>query len=269
MSNLLKFNRVIIKDNNKVVIDSNQTIQNIIDRQAVTERTNTIPSREPDEDGFVCGLDAVAVEEIVSEEVEQIPVVTPEELINQANETLEAARAEAEAIRNAAREDGYNQGLMDAESYINSAISEKESRLEKEYKQKHNMLETEYRNMKEQLEPELIEVLLDVFSQVTYAIAEDKKDIVVKLIKNVLDNSEVSKNIVIKVSTEDYDFVNNNKDKIMASVTNDTVIEINKDTKFTKNQCVIETDAGVFDCSLDIQLENLISDIRLISYVRR
>ena len=32
-----------------------------------------------------------------------------------------------------------------------------------------------------------------------------------------------------------------------------------------KNECIIETDAGVFDCSLDIELNNLIKDIKLLS----
>ena len=190
-------------------------------------------------------------------------------MLREANETLDAARNEAEAIREAAREEGYNQGMEDADAYIRDAISEKQAVLEQEYAAKQQALEAEYHEMREQLEPEIVEVLLDIFSQVTYAIAEDKRDIVFKLIKNVLDNSEVSRNILIRVSTEDYDFVNNNKDKIMSAVTPDTVVEISKDTKLSKNQCIIETDAGVFDCSLDIQLENLISDIRLMSHVRR
>lgn len=269
MSNLLKFNRVVIKDNNKVVIDSNSTMQNILDRQAEMERISAIPAREPDEDGFICGLEAATVEEVTTDNIEQEPVITPEELLREANETLDAARSEAEAIREAAREEGYNQGIEDANAYIRDAISEKQAALEQKYIAKQQALEAEYREMREQLEPEIVEVLLDVFSQVTHAIAEDKRDIVFKLIKNVLDNSEVSRNILIRVSTEDYDFVNNNKDKIMSAVTPDTAVEISKDTKLSKNQCIIETDAGVFDCSLDIQLENLISDIRLISHVRR
>ena len=268
MSNLLKFNRVVIKDNNKVVIDSNSTMQNILDRQAELEKINMAPVREPDADGFVCGLEAAAVEEIITDEAWQEPVVMPEDLLREANEALDAARAEAEDIRAAAREEGYNMGLQDAEAYIDNTINEKISALEQEYSRKNQMLEAQYREMKEQLEPELVEVLLDVFSQVTHTIAEDRRDIVISLIKNVLDNSEVSKNILIKVSAEDYVFVDNNKDKLLAAATPDTVIEVTKDIKLSKNQCIIETDAGVFDCSLDIQIENLISDIRLISHVR-
>ena len=42
-------------------------------------------------------------------------------------------------------------------------------------------------------------------------------------------------------------------------------LDIVADTTMKKNECIIETDAGVFDCSLDIELNNLIKDIKLLS----
>ena len=32
-----------------------------------------------------------------------------------------------------------------------------------------------------------------------------------------------------------------------------------------RSQCLIDTDMGIFDCSLDIQLENLIDDIKILA----
>ena len=42
-------------------------------------------------------------------------------------------------------------------------------------------------------------------------------------------------------------------------------LDIVADTTMKKNECIIETHAGVFDCSLDIELNNLIKDIKLLS----
>ena len=52
---------------------------------------------------------------------------------------------------------------------------------------------------------------------------------------------------------------------ISGAVSKDTQIEITEDSALKRNECLIETDAGVFDCSLDVQLDNLIKDIRLLS----
>ncbi len=268
MSNLLKSDRIVIKDN-KLVIDSNRIIQDILAKRAESViRNESGTGIIPDEDGFICGLDAATVEEITETENDTDVRAAADELMHRAEEALEAAKAEAESIRNSAREEGYAEGIKKAEDYVSDMLKERENTLEKEYLAKHKELEEEYGRKREQLEPELTEVLLDIFSRITHAVSEDKKDMILGLIKNVLDNSEVSRNIFIRVSAEDYSFVSNNRDKLLEAAVPDTVIEVTRDASLKKNQCIIETDAGVFDCSLDIQLENLISDIRLISRVR-
>ena len=67
------------------------------------------------------------------------------------------------------------------------------------------------------------------------------------------------------VSPEDYKFLTNNQGKIYCAVSKEINLDIVADTTMKKNECIIETDAGVFDCSLDIELNNLIKDIKLLS----
>ena len=45
-------------------------------------------------------------------------------------------------------------------------------------------------------------------------------------------------------------------------VGHDIELEIVSDATVEGNDCTIETDSGVFNCSLGTQLENLIKDIR-------
>ena len=52
------------------------------------------------------------------------------------------------------------------------------------------------------------------------------------------------------------------KDEILDRVGHDITLEILPDSTMEGNSCIIETDSGVFDCSLGTQLENLIKDIR-------
>jgi flagellar assembly protein FliH len=42
-------------------------------------------------------------------------------------------------------------------------------------------------------------------------------------------------------------------------------IEVLEEASFEKNQCVIETDGAVFDCSLNVEMDNLIKKIKMLS----
>ena len=109
--------------------------------------------------------------------------------------------------------------------------------------------------------------MITVPKEIVIKILEDNKDVILHLINNVMRNNELSKEFTIRVSENDYNYVISNKELIYGAASPDYNIEICKDSKLSKNQCVIETDAGVFDCSLDIQLENLIHEIKILSCV--
>jgi flagellar assembly protein FliH len=64
---------------------------------------------------------------------------------------------------------------------------------------------------------------------------------------------------------EDYKFLINNQGKIFVDMSKEIQINIIEDASLQQNQCIIETDTGVFNCSLDIELNNLISDLKLLS----
>lgn len=142
--------------------------------------------------------------------------------------------------------------------------------MESELTEKEKQLEEDYRHKREQMEPELVDVLVDVFDKVTHTIAEDKKDMILTLVDSVMSQVELSHNFLIRVSKDDYQFLVDNKERITALASasgNSANIDIFEDVTLKRNECIIETDVGIFDCSLDIQLENLIKDIKLLSCV--
>ena len=57
-------------------------------------------------------------------------------------------------------------------------------------------------------------------------------------------------------------FLEEHKENILDYVGHDIELEIVPDYTLDENACVIETDSGIFDCSLDVQLDNLMKDIR-------
>ncbi len=269
MSNLIKYNSFVVKKEGNVVIDTNKLVMDKIssvmsDFKAVAEKQQGFQS----EDGFVSGLNAQVVEELVdSESVIENAQTEADNILSEAKAQADAiiaeAMSEAQSIRDRHRNEGYAEGAKRAEDDYTARAS----KLEAEYSDKFKTLEEDYQNKIENIEPMLVDTLLKVFSKVTKTMAEDKKDMIIALINSVMRNTDLSREFFIRVSPEDYKFVRNNQHRIYSSVAKDVHIEISEDTSLNRNECIIETDAGVFDCSLDIQLENLIKDIRLLSCI--
>lgn len=269
MSNLIKYNSFVIKEQEKLIIDSNRMVDEILEQQKHINTTSG-PEKVADADGFVCGLDAATVEALVgdndnTEEDTEFVQIDLTEIHRQEEEILSQAREEAENIREQARmqgyEDGINQGQLESEKILAKRMKE----LEEKYNVRLNELENEYKQLKSEMEPQLVETLLELFTKVTGALAQNKRDMVLTLISGVLRNTEISSEYIIRVSEADYNYLVANKRLICDELAKEVKIDICVEPQFKRNQCVIETDMGVFDSSLDIQLENLIKDIRLLS----
>ena len=278
MSNLLKRSSVINKDER--VIDYNDLIKKKI--QAIMESKHN----EMDADGFINGLHADVVEELISDDDtadaltddaamgEQQVAASLENANAEAERIIEEARLQAEQIiadanKNAdaafeeAKQNGYYEGNEKAQEEMNI----KQAQLEVELDNKRKELEQEYNNLKESIEPELVEVITDVFRKVTGVVAEDNQEIILHLINDVMHNADGSRDYVIKVSPDDYKFLVNNQGKIYCAMSREVNIDIVEDATLERNQCMIETNTGIFNCSLDIELNNLIKNIKLLSCV--
>lgn len=278
MSNLLKRGTTFISE--KRIIDYNELIK--------LKLKNIVSDKEShsniDADGFVNGLKADVVEQLLTgsedeNENEAVDSQNPDDVKNQlaaaieeaneqarsikdeANEVLAQAHMEAGKIIEDAKRTGYEQGACNAREEYES----KAEALEREYEQKKAQLEKEYNDLKAAIEPELVETITEVFRKITYTVAEDNKEIIIGLINGVMKNSDISNEFVIRVSPDDYRFLVNNQGKIYCAVSKEVNMDIVEDAAMKKNQCIIESDTGVYDCSLDIELNNLIRDIKLLS----
>lgn len=274
MSNLLKRGTTTISEER--IIDYNELIKLKL-KNIANDREN---HGNVDADGFVNGLKADVVEELLTGSDEDGETAQSQEDVNnqiaaaleeaneqaqtirdEANEVLAQAHMEARKIIEDAKRTGYEQGAQNAREEYNAKADE----LARDYEAKKAQLEKEYNDMKASMEPELVETITEVFKKITYTVAEDNKDIIIGLINGVMKNTDISNEFIIKVSPEDYKFLVNNQGKIYCSVSKEVTMDIVEDATMKKNQCIIESDTGVYDCSLDIELNNLIEDIKLLS----
>lgn len=274
MSNLLKRGTTTISEER--IIDYNELIKLKL-KNIANDREN---HGNVDADGFVNGLKADVVEQLLTGSDEDGETAQSQEDVNnqiaaaleeaneqaqtirdEANEVLAQAHMEARKIIEDAKRTGYEQGAQNAREEYNAKADE----LARGYEAKKAQLEKEYNDMKASMEPELVETITEVFKKITYTVAEDNKDIIIGLINGVMKNTDISNEFIIKVSPEDYKFLVNNQGKIYCSVSKEVTMDIVEDATMKKNQCIIESDTGVYDCSLDIELNNLIEDIKLLS----
>ena len=274
MSNLLKRGTTTISEER--IIDYNELIKLKL-KNIANDREN---HGNVDADGFVNGLKADVVEQLLTGSDEDGETAQSQEDVNnqiaaaleeaneqaqtirdEANEVLAQAHMEARKIIEDAKRTGYEQGAQNAREEYNAKADE----LARDYEAKKAQLEKEYNDMEAAMEPELVETITEVFKKITYTVAEDNKDIIIGLINGVMKNTDISNEFIIKVSPEDYKFLVNNQGKIYCSVSKEVTMDIVEDATMKKNQCIIESDTGVYDCSLDIELNNLIEDIKLLS----
>lgn len=274
MSNLLKRGTTTISEER--IIDYNELIKLKL-KNIANDREN---HGNVDADGFVNGLKADVVEQLLTGSDEDGETAQSQEDVNnqiaaaleeaneqaqtirdEANEVLAQAHMEARKIIEDAKRTGYEQGAQNAREEYNAKADE----LARDYEAKKAQLEKEYNDMKASMEPELVETITEVFKKITYTVAEDNKDIIIGLINGVMKNTDISNEFIIKVSPEDYKFLVNNQGKIYCSVSKEVTMDIVEDATMKKNQCIIESDTGVYDCGLDIELNNLIEDIKLLS----
>ena len=199
----------------------------------------------------------VDYEALAKEEAIRLITVAKDE----AETLVSEAEAECEEIREAARQQGYQDGKAD----LNRELEEMRGRLEDSYEKKARKIEQEYRIRQENMERDLVDVIVKVFNRVFHIQFDDKKELLIHLVDNAIRNIEGEKQFRIKVAESSVLFLENHKEEILDRVGHDIELEFVADSEMDGNDCIIETDSGVFECSLGTQLENLLKDIRSLS----
>ena len=260
MSNLYKQWFIRTEDKNTRVIDSNAIIGDYIEKNAA--RAPKIIGEAGFEDGIAAEDTGTVVK---ADEVENAVSLAREEaerMIEQARKQADAMLQEAREQTDHIREDAKNQGIQDGQTWMQQEIQNQREQLEEQHRDRMSSLEEEYEGKRNSMEQDLVDVILEVFNKVFHIQFDNKKHILMYLIDNAILNIEGEKNFHIKVAESNAQFLENQKEEILDRVGHDIELEIVADSTMDGNDCVIETDSGVFDCSLGTQLENLIKDIR-------
>ena len=258
MSNVIKAYSVRYDDAVKKTIDFQLLIK---DETEVKRSTQPQPQLEEPQGEFVEGLSALVVDALPSQEdtIEKASTII-ENANNEAQAIIDHAKQEAERIKgdafSVAQNKGYEDGMLQA--------NREEIRLQTEFNNKTLTLQKQYEDMLQTLEPQMVEMITSLVKKITGIMVEDKEEVILFLIRNAIKNMDRSNEYTIRVSKEDYESVSMQKDAILEAIGRDVLFYISEDMSLEKNQCLIETDAQVINCGLDNQLNNLITDLKLL-----
>lgn len=178
---------------------------------------------------------------------------------------IKEAMTQAESIEEEAKAQGHEEGLLQGRQEAQKELEAAKEELKAKYHNKELKLEDEYYDKMKELEPEFAKLTCQLVYKLTGILAENKKDVIIYIMNRALREIENSKNFLIKVSEEDYEEVMSRVEEIYGKNNPSISIDILAESKLIKNQCLIETDNGIVDASLEVQLEGLIEDIMLLS----
>ncbi|MCM1183879.1 MAG: FliH/SctL family protein [Roseburia sp.] len=301
---VLKSGWVTVNPADTRVIDSNALAE--LKLKELAEKLAEQYGEEPEfAEGFSQGIDATQVSELMGSDIniiggedgfpevegadiqpglaQQSGMAPHEELILEAQAQIEQMKQEAiaeiERAREKAleegREAGYQEGLelgrnegfeQGHKDGLDSVAGEREQALA-EVEQSHAAIEQEYERKLKEMEPVFIDTLTKIYEHIFHVRLQNSRDIIVYLIQNTMKSIEGNNSYLIHVSKEDYPFASMQKKELVQNTSiSPDVVEIVEDATLSRNECMIETGNGVFDCSLGTQLEALNEELRLLSY---
>ena len=293
MSNLFKAGFVSFDSTEPMIIDNNELANKKIEafhEQELRRQRAQMPQDdmfgEGDEEGdFVPGIDMEQLTQLTEDQgmFEPQPVNSVpdpqfdmeamqaeidfklQQAQEQADMIIQDAQAQAENIRQSAieqgRQEGYEAGYQEGAAAAQA--------LQQDVEQQKEELEKQYQQIVDELDPEMVDVLTQIYEHVFNIELREDKGIILHLLKTTLSRIEPGKDLIVHVSSDDYDDIMDQKADLDACITSpNTTMEIIEDPLLRENECMIESDSGVFDCSLGVELSEITRKLKLLSFDR-
>jgi len=191
-----------------------------------------------------------------------------ERIVNNAEkkaaEIIDNAKTEAQniiedAIQNAeikknkifenARQEGFAAGVSTAEEETADMKEEAFQLLESAKREREAMFEN--------AESDAVDLIINVIDKILCKTLDLDKSVVLNLVRQGFSQTTIAGNVSVRVSGDDYDNVEENKDEIFNVIDSNVNLEFIKDMTLGKGDCIIETPFGNVDCGLKQQFEGL------------
>ncbi len=242
--------------------------QQLEERQKqAAENGGEMPDQEGSSAEFSEGLMGLQLETVPEMEIDYV-----ERAKEQAERIMSKATADAETIlkkavqeaenlkeraRKEAEDQGYAKGM--------ERVQAQETQMRAQLDQMREEQEQAYADRRYTMEPELMDAVIEVFDQVLHTDFADHREILLYLIRRTVRHIKNSREYRVFVSSMDYADVASRKEEIMEKIGGEVTLDIIMDESMQSGQCTIDTDEGLFECGLNVQLSNLIKDLKALS----
>ena len=286
MSNLLKSGFVNFREGEARIIDSNEIVAKRLggNRNVLLQAAASFP-----EEGFRQAefeeMDEETAKALFGGESGNVyheqPAYSgpsPEELIENAKQEIEEMKASAaqeiENLRRQALEEGkregYEEGFAEGHSEALREAEKAEKKAQaaiRETEALREQLRREYEESLMELEPMVIDELTDIYDHVFHAGLKEKKEILFHLLDTTLHRIDSGKEFIVRVSQDDYEYINTRKEELLTGMP-DVRMDVVADVMMRQGEGMIETGGGLFDCSIDMELQELKNRIHMLAYSR-
>lgn len=163
--------------------------------------------------------------------------VEAQEIIQRARTEADALLAHATEAYEAEKRRGYEDGLMEGQE----KIAEK-------------MIDTisEAVNYLGGLEGKVVDIVVQALGRILGEI--DKNELILRVVSNALEVARTQKQVTLRVAPAQADHLREKLNELLASFPSINFIDIASDPRLKIGGCILETEMGFVDASVDVQL---------------
>ena len=281
MSNLLKSGFVNFREGEARIINSNEIVARRLSKAGIAStegqesgegfRVTEFGEMDRETAGMIAGESGNIYRE---EPVYEGP--SPEELLAEARQEIEEMRAaamqEIEVLRREALEEGrkagYNDGFAQGHGEALQGVEEAERKVKEAIQETERVRDTlhrEYEEKLQEMEPMVIDELTKIYDHVFEAGLKEQSEIIFHMLDTTLHRLDSGKEFIVRVSQADYEYVSARKEELLVGMPG-VRMDLVADVTMKRGEGMIETGGGLFDCSIDVELQELRHRIHMLAY---
>lgn len=291
MSNLLKGYWVNVDNDEKRTVDSNELVAlRVREEEERRARLQAIADEGYEVSDFTEGLDAENLDALLEDDSESHVIKAEDSAVSSArseldevnsmleaakiefenikqetSEYLEQANSEAERIKADAYEEGKSQGYQDGYQQGMASVDSMKAELD----MRSARMEEEYQNRIYEMEPGFVDALTDIYEHIFKVDLESYRKIVSQLLIDTIIETGENKNVIVHISRNDFSEITAKKTEILEETgMMENNLDFVMDATLSDSQCIIETENGVYDCSLETELKELKRKLMILAYHR-
>lgn len=158
-----------------------------------------------------------------------------EEARAEATRMIEEAQEQAEELRQRGFDEGYQEGLG-------------------QYTEKTTAALLEVEKFKAEVEPDYVRLVRACVEKVLGQELKLHPDAVIGIVRNTLRDATQQREIIVRIHPDDAETLRKNQRRLLDVLARATAIEVRDDPAVARGGCVVVTELGTIDASLDRQL---------------